>query len=93
MENITPDDAPVPLTALARYDQAVAQFAPTSSCWMEIADHLRREAEQHTGGQRTKRIDRALDCESRALASRTADAARRERAAVAALSTALAEVA
>lgn len=83
MENITTPGAASALTALARYDQAVAQFAPTGAFWMAIADHLRAEAEQYTGGQRTKRIDRALDCESRALARRTVDAFRAEHAEVA----------
>ena len=61
------------MTALETYDRwsGVAQLG-----WSTLAADLRAEAEQHTGGQRTKRIARALDCESRALAQRTAAAFR-----------------
>lgn len=64
------------LSALQQYDQAVTTLRPTAERWMQIADALRAEASGLTGCQRTKRIDRALDCESRALARRTADAFR-----------------
>jgi len=65
MENITTPRASA-LTALARYDQAVAQFAPTGAFWAQIGAALRTEAEQHTGHMRRKRLDRATDCDHRA---------------------------
>jgi hypothetical protein len=67
----TTTPAPKP-TALQRYDAAI-KFAPTGTYipWQTLADDLRADAEKHTGCQRTMRIDRALDCESKALAQRT----------------------
>jgi hypothetical protein len=62
-------------TALETYERwaGVAQLG-----WSTLAADLRAEAELHTGGQRTKRLDRALDCETKALAQRTAAAFRGE---------------
>jgi hypothetical protein len=52
--------------ALALYDQAVAQFAPTGAHWLTYAALLRAEAARFTGDQARRRIDRAVDCEARA---------------------------
>jgi hypothetical protein len=67
------------MTALARYEQMVAfADAGLKISWQALADELRAEAAQYTGCARRKRIDRALECESRALAQRTAAAYRQE---------------
>lgn len=65
------------MTALETYDRLDGS---QPACWSTLAADLRAEAEQFAGGQRAKRIARALDCESRALAQRTADAFRAEQA-------------
>lgn len=65
----TPREADRPaFSALARYDQAVANFAPTGAFWLEIASALRTEAATYLqySDQRRKRLDRAVDCEARA---------------------------
>ena len=86
MENIT--DPATPLSALALYESAIAAAsAGVYVAWQDIADRLRTEAaalvgaERPMASQRAKRIARALDCESRALAQRTAAAFRAEMAA------------
>lgn len=71
MENTT---TPGALTALARYEQAVRNFAPTGAFWAGIASALRVEAETFTGGLRQKRLDRADDCDARARRAQLATA-------------------
>lgn len=68
-----------PTAALSFYELAVSlSDTGVHVAWQDIADRLRAEAAELTGGQRRKRIDRALICETKALAQRTADAFRRE---------------
>lgn len=62
----TTTDKPTLMSALARYQQAIDQFAPSGAFWSEIGAHLRAEAETFTGDQRRKRLDRATDCDHRA---------------------------
>lgn len=80
MENILTASSEGPeLSALQIYERVVGLAATgTYIAWQHIADRLRAEAERFTGCARRKRIDRALDCESRALAQRTAAAFRAE---------------
>lgn len=68
-------------SALSLYESSIsAASAGVPIAWQDLADRLRAEAADMTGSQRTKRIDRALDCETRALARRTAEAFHREQA-------------
>lgn len=76
MENITPARA---LSALALYESAVALAATgTYIAWEDISQRLRDEAAPLTGCQSRKRLDRAFDCDTRALTRRTATAFHRE---------------
>lgn len=68
-----PATAP-PLSALRKYERLIAFSGVTHVAWQALANDLRAEAESLTGAQRRKRIDRALICESKALAQRTAAA-------------------
>lgn len=70
-----------PTGALALYELAISlSDTGVTVAWQDLADRLRAEAAELTGDQRRKRIDRALVCETKALARRTAGASRAEEA-------------
>ena len=56
----------LPSAALRAYEQLLTFEHGTTAKWSALSGSLRAEAELHTGDQRTKRLDRAEDCEARA---------------------------